>query len=203
MIVRKVLHIFASFVVLALLQAGTCCTSKPGLEPQTRGVCNIKISSQASVPLVYEYWRNQQSGEGQLKIYPNMDGHGLEPFVCEIEPGQEFLTAAYPEHFGKDLDLFVTRWDLGAVSEGLRVYGPTGRGRIGCLFEGACRFGFIIVDVSGDGYKDIVACEGDIGPSKKTMTVYSWDGLRFTPRETFSVLVPHFYNVRSTLPDER
>ena len=184
------------FLALAVVHQTGGCAGKASPELQVLGNCQLQVRPRSPIPVLYRFWWAPQEGQGFLRIDCKSGGVAQEPFEYKTEPGQEFLVAAYPQYFGDDMTLLVTRWECGAVCQGVRVYGPVGEGRIGCLFEGASRFGFRIVRLHADGPLDIVGCEGDVGPSNKTVTVYSWDGKGFSPRETFPVQIPHLYAVK-------
>ena len=210
---RSYLPMFVTAIVVALAAVSLLfptaqAQDKPNLEvastPKFRGEASLLHPKQdKSFDFVFVYHVDPESFQGTLVISPKDEQADLKGYEYSPEVGQEFLMAIYPKHFDDVGTLICAEWASGAVSQKLTVYRLSPEGRIETAFEGACRFGFQIIDVTGDGVPDICGCDGDVGPSKKKLSVYAWNGTSFQISKTIDVAVPHAYAVQSASPTER
>jgi len=150
----------------------------------------------------YEYRVDRDSFQGTLTITPADRDASFHPFQFKPEIGQQFLTAAYPAHFGRLGNLICTEWGFGASSRKLTVYRLTNGGQIEPVFDETCRFGFRILDVEGDATPEICGGYGRLdGP--KQMKVFGWDGARFHLVKTVPVTEPHTYLIQTGASKDR
>ena len=152
--------------------------------PQTGHIVNAR----------YEYRVDADSFQAHFSIVP-IRGKKFRAYRYDPPIGDDLFESVYTVHFADLGDLLCVRSSAGAALERLKVYRLSDSGKIDVVFDEACRFGFHIVDVTGDERPEICACEGDIGPSKKTLQVFGWDGKAFGLIKKIPVDTPHVYAI--------
>lgn len=135
--------------------------------------------------------------QGHLRVWAIDDDAGVAPFEYRPELGQEFLTAIYPV-FAADLGYLIwTEWEWGASSQKTMVFRLSESNKFEVVFEGVCRFGHRMLNLSGSDVPDICGGYGDLF-GEKEMRVFSWHNGRFELTRSIRVPEPHRYLVTTS-----
>lgn len=156
----------------------------------------VSLSSR-SIELTYEFLKNTESHQGLFRIEPVESSEEFEVFEYQPEIGQEFLSSVNVEYFGEAGNLLCTYWGWGAFSQQLIVFGLSPDDEIELLYQGICRWGFRIVDVTGDGVLDICAAHGAPRGDRWTIDVFSWTPDGFELNKSVQSKPHQIYEIRS------
>jgi hypothetical protein len=88
-------------------------------------------------------------------------------------------------------------WERGAGALSLTVLrlGPTNE--VVVAFEENCRFGFQIMDLTGDSDPEICGVYGDLGEMAQ-LRIFGWDGKQFLLQQELPVTQAHRYMVATS-----
>lgn len=142
----------------------------------------------------YEYLVDADSFQAHFSIAP-ITGSKFQTYRYDPPVGDDLFESVYAVHFADLGNLICVQSTAGASHVRLKIYRLSESGRIEVVFDEASRFGFQIVDVTGDELPEICDCDGDIGPSKKTLQVFGWNGKAFAFIKKISVDTPHVYAI--------
>ncbi len=170
-------------------------TGLPGIEFFGRAELKDTQTSRRT-PAVYYVFQNPQSFQSVLRIESTDPEREFDFFEYSSEVGQEHLTAVNLERFGDAGCLICTRWDWGAGSQQLIVFGLS-QGKIKKLFQGICRMGFNILDLAGHGTPDICSLEGDLRATQWEAQVFSWNGSKFERSKSVAVSPNRIFDLRA------
>lgn len=146
--------------------------------------------------VAYRYWWDSDKHQGTLELETVIAADEQDVFRYTPEVGQEFITAIYPMRFGDKGEFICVETNRGAVSQGLQIYALSRDNTFARVFAEAGRFGYRIIDVTGDGVPDIVGGYGDVHGRESEMRGYTWDGEEFSLSRTIQVKTPHSYEIR-------
>jgi hypothetical protein len=147
------------------------------------------------IPVIYEYTQDPESFQGELTISPKEKGQ-INVYDFKPEIGQQSLETIYSRPFADLGELICAYWSWGAGMDKLTVYRLSPRGQMEVVFDDVCRFGYEILDVTGDQLPEICSCDGELDSEKKKTKIYKWNGSKFALMKSMDVSVPHFYEIR-------
>lgn len=148
---------------------------------------------------VVEYRVTKEQDTGAIALTLSIPSAQAKPRTWRYEPevGQEQFISICPKYVGGDLGtVLASDWTYGAGSIRMLIIRMDPQGRISRAFGGVSRFGFDLLDVTGDGCPDVVGWYGDLGPAKKTAVLYEWSDGAYEETARFSVTRLRQYNIR-------
>ncbi len=136
---------------------------------------SIELSSGNSVTLKCGFSAETDVSEGisTLKVW-RKDSPENDGFLFKSEPGDQFLETVRVNKLSPHLgDLLFVYWERGSSLVGLTIIGLKSDGSIGVIFEDACRNGYQVLDLNGDGIHEIIAVDGKNAAGKYLVRIYN------------------------------
>lgn len=180
-------------------QAQTATTSPANVSDTIAlGVTHmIHRGSESELLVRFAGTRDKDSFQHSVKIVTLAGDAEKHTWEYSAPIGSRYLTAIYPKWFGHDIgNLLCIEWDKGAVALQLTIIALDEDGQPYKAFDDTSRFGFAILDVTGDRVPDICGSYGDLGSSAKTTKVFTWAEKRFVLRTVVNTRRAHVYDIR-------
>jgi hypothetical protein len=200
---RRALSLLGRVTVLVLLLCPLGCYSERArtddvADPLFKGQLSLTSPKTGhAVEAVYEYGVDAKSGDGEFRIYPKHQ-FDFPMFTYKTEAGQQFLLNVFSRYSTQVRPLICTEWEWGASGQCFVVFRLSPANRIEPVFSGVSRFGFRLLDLTGDGMPEIVGVYGDLGTDACEARIFSWHEGRFEETATEAVAVPHRYKIDGT-----
>lgn len=150
--------------------------------------------------VVYDVERDRATWKVTVRLRVSAGGGEGHVFTYSPEVGQEQVLNIFKRFLGHDLGHVVCvelTWGAGSLKLLCLALGDEGRPYV--AFDDVSRFGFQVIDVTGDAAPEIVGCYGDLKAAEYTAKVFEWKKGRFALRKTLKVKEPHRYSMAGVL----